>query len=112
MNKVLKVILILVGVIVIALIGVGFYVKKALPNVGPAADIKVEVTPARVERGKYLATNVAACMVCHSERDTSLYSEPLVSGTLGKGGELFGRDEGLPGNIYTSNITPSTLGKW
>lgn len=88
MKKILKVVLVLLGVIVVAIIGIGWYVKKALPNVGPAADLTVQVTPGRLERGKYLCNNVAACVVCHSSRDTSLYSEPLVSGTLGKGGEV------------------------
>ena len=112
MNKILKVVLVVLGVILVAIIGIGWYVKKALPNVGPASDLTVQVTPGRLERGRYLCNNVAACVVCHSSRDSLLYSEPLLSGTLGKGGELFGHSEGLPGEIYATNITPYSLGKW
>jgi cytochrome c2 len=31
---------------------------------------------------------------------------------LGKGGQLFGHDEGLPGDIYAPNLTPFNLRKW
>jgi mono/diheme cytochrome c family protein len=36
----------------------------------------------------------------------------VEQGTLGRGGELFGPEEGLPGKIYASNLTPYGLGKW
>lgn len=43
----------------------------ALPNVGPAENIRIVLTPERIARGKYLANNVALCMDCHSQRDWS-----------------------------------------
>lgn len=112
MKKVLKVTLIIIGSIIVLAAAAGFYVKKALPNVGPPPDLKVQITSARVDRGHYLCVNVAGCLVCHSTRDTSLFSGPVKPGTYGKGGELFGPDEGLPGHIYAANLTPYNLSKW
>jgi len=87
------------------------YVKAALPNTGPAPDIKIERTAARVERGKYLANHVTVCMDCHSTRDWSLYAGPL-SGGLGAGGEAFTQEMGFPGKFFAPNITPYTLASW
>jgi mono/diheme cytochrome c family protein len=112
MKKVLKVTLFIIAFLFVAAVGVGFYVKKALPNVGPPADLTVQVTPARLERGRYLCTSVAGCMVCHSSRDTGLFAGPVIVGTLGKGGEYFGPEEGLPGKIYAGNLTPYNLQHW
>lgn len=112
MKKIFKFALIILGSIIVLACALGFYVKEALPDVGPAPEIAVKVTPARWHRGHYLCSHVAGCMVCHSTRDTGLFSGPVVPGTLGKGGELFGRDEGLPGDIYAPNLTPYNLQNW
>ena len=73
------------------------YVKTALPNVGPAPELKIEKTTARIERGKYLANHVAVCIDCHSARDWSKYSAPPVAGTFGQGGEIFDQNLGFRG---------------
>lgn len=112
MKKVLKVTLIIVGVIVIALAGVIIFVKTALPSVGKPMDLKVQVTPARVQRGEYLANHVAACMDCHSQRDWSMYAGPLKKETFGGGGEKFSKMIGFPGTLYSRNITPAGIGDW
>jgi mono/diheme cytochrome c family protein len=113
MKKFLRVILILVAILVVLILATVLYVKKALPNVGPPTDLKVEITPARVERGKYLAFSVAGCMICHSSRDlTVVMGDRSLINTLGKGGEVFGHEEGFPGEIYASNLTPYHLGQW
>lgn len=68
-----------------------------------------------VARGKYLAHHVSLCMDCHSTRDWTKFSGPMVEGTEGKGGELFGPDFDIPGNIYAPNITPDSatgIGSW
>jgi len=88
------------------------YIKTFLPNVGPPEDIKIEANAEIIERGRYLANNVAVCMDCHSQRDWSLFSGPLVEGTLGQGGEIFDQKFGFPGAFYSKNITPHTLSKW
>ncbi|TLV02400.1 c-type cytochrome [Dyadobacter luticola] len=112
MKKLLKIVGILLAVLIVfALAGIA-YVKTALPNVGEAPDIKIEKTPERIERGKYLAHNVTVCMDCHSKRDMNLYAGPLVGEELGGGGEKFSKDAGFPGNFYARNISPYGIGEW
>jgi mono/diheme cytochrome c family protein len=66
-----------------------------------------------VERGEYLAHNVAVCMDCHSKRDFSKFSLPPAPGTYGIGASFaFGKAEGIPGEIWAPNITPKRLGEW
>lgn len=112
MKKIAKVTGTILAVLLVAVAGLALYVSKALPHVGPPADIHVQITPGRIQRGAYLARYVAGCIVCHSQRDSTLYGNPLIGSTLGKGGELFGRREGFPGKIYASNLTPYHLGGW
>jgi len=112
MRVFLKIILI---VVVIALVGIGAvmsYVKFALPDVGSAPDIVVEITPERVERGEYLANHVWLCMDCHSDRDWNTFSAPPIAGTEGSGGDEFTREMGFPGHYYATNITPGGIGDW
>lgn len=112
MKKVLKFIGYLLLFIIIAASGLIFYAKTMLPNVGAAPTLKVDATPARVERGRYLANCVNSCMDCHSTRDWSKFSGPLVPGTLGKGGELFDQKFGFPGAYYSRNITPKGISRY
>src|SRR5690606_27873373 len=88
------------------------YVTFALPDTGPAPDLKVEVTPQRVERGRYLANHVTVCIDCHSPRDWSKFSGPYDTSRTGAGGEKFDHNSGLPGEIYSPNITPANLKDW
>lgn len=88
------------------------FIKVGLPQVGEPPQLKVEATPERLERGKYLANNVMLCLGCHSERDWTKFSGPPLPGTLGKGGERFGPEKGFPGTYYAKNITPYALGDW
>ncbi|MBS1660599.1 MAG: c-type cytochrome [Bacteroidetes bacterium] len=112
MKKILKTLLFIIAGLVVVVAILALYVKMGLPNVGKPADLKVEATPKRVSRGEYLAKSVAGCMICHSERNFALYGGPVKENSLGMGGELFGRDQGFPGNIYAPNLTPYALGKW
>lgn len=98
----------LIAILVIALA----YISFALPNVGPAQDLKVEITPEKVERGKYLAYHVMMCADCHSVRDFSLFSGPPNPGTEFAGGEVFDRSMGFPGRFISPNITPAGIGDW
>jgi uncharacterized protein YpmB len=52
---------ILILVVVVAISGLS-YVNYALPDVGEPENIKVDLTPKRIERGKYLANHVAVCV--------------------------------------------------
>jgi mono/diheme cytochrome c family protein len=83
-----------------------------LPRDIPVPDITLPTSAAEIERGRYLANHVAVCMDCHSTRDWNYFAGPLVPGTLGKGGEVFDRDSGLPGVLISKNITPHALGDW
>jgi hypothetical protein len=98
-------------VVVLVFAGIG-YLKFMLPNTGKAPDLKVEVTPERVARGKYLANSVTICIDCHSKRDWSQWAGPISPGTEGGGGEAFDRIMGFPGNFYSKNITPYGLKNW
>lgn len=103
------------GLAALLLAGVGglyLYYFVILPPDLAIPDLEVERTPARVARGKYLATAVFGCMYCHSERDWSLFGGPPKPGTLGKGGERFDASVGVSGKIVTPNITPYHLGDW
>ncbi|MBX7088291.1 MAG: cytochrome c [Leptospirales bacterium] len=107
-----KIVLIVLGLIVGSVVGLLGYVRFALPNVGPAPVMTIESTPERVERGKYLANHVTVCIDCHSTRDWSKFSGPLVPGAIGKGGELFDQKFGFPGAYYSRNITPAGIKNW
>jgi mono/diheme cytochrome c family protein len=111
MKKLLKVLgQALVILVLVAGCGVG-YVMLALPKVAPADQtLKIESSPARLQRGEYLAKHVAACMGCHSQRDWTVYGHPIKAGTEWKGGEpLFDQRIGLPGVIQPKNLTPYNL---
>jgi cytochrome c553 len=112
MKRIFKVVAIIITVVTLAIAGILSYVKFALPNASKVEDIKIEATPERLERGKYLATNVMSCLDCHSKRDYSRFGAPTIPSSLGQGGELFGVEIGFPGNFFAPNITPSHLKDW
>ncbi len=79
------------------------------------ADNKEDSVKTVIARGEYLATNVAGCIDCHSKRDFTKYSGPVVPGSLGGGGMVFDEKFGLPGVLYGKNITSDTatgIGNW
>ena len=86
--------------------------RLAFPRVGPAPSLAIEATPERVARGAYLANHVTVCIDCHSVRDWSRFSGPIVAGTEGRGGEVFDRRFRMPGTFYARNITPARLADW
>ena len=111
MKKFLLIVGIVFLVIVVTIGGALTYVSTALPDV-EAPDLKVESTTERIERGKYLANAVNVCMDCHSTRDWSKFTAPIVPGTLGKGGERFDQTMGFPGIYYSKNITPAGISRY
>ncbi|MGB8194043.1 MAG: c-type cytochrome [Chitinophagaceae bacterium] len=112
MKKFFKFLGILLLIVLVAVAGLAAYVKLAMPNVGPAPDIKVTATPELIKRGDYLANSVMVCMDCHSTRNWNEFSGPPVPGTLGKGGDKFDKTMGFPGTYYAANITPAGIGDW
>jgi mono/diheme cytochrome c family protein len=102
---------IIVSVLILIVVVIVMYIVWFLPSI-PLKEIRVEITPQRVERGKYLANHVTVCMDCHSTRDWSKFSGPMVEGTLGRGGEIFDQKMGFPGSFRSPNITPFHLKSW
>jgi len=98
------------GIILLSIIGIivllVLYVRLFLPNIPLKKDLQVQITPERLERGKYLANHVMVCIDCHSTRDWSKFSGPVVAGSEGKGGEIFDQKMGFPGKYISPNITP------
>jgi mono/diheme cytochrome c family protein len=100
------------GLLALMIAGVT-YLKVAFPKVGPAPDLKVERTPARLERGAYLARNVSGCADCHSPRIVDRYGLPSDETKAFTGGfELSKVLADIPGNITTPNLTPVHLASW
>jgi len=93
------------GLIVIATAALASYLKLFLPDVGTAPEMTIKQTTERIERGEYLANHVMACTSCHTDDKTDKIEE-------GEGGRVFGRNEGLPGRYYASNITPAHFRDW
>jgi len=112
MKKVLKGLAWFAGIAVIGMAAFIAYVKIALPNVGAAPDMKIELTKERIERGNYLANHVMLCMDCHSTRDWTKFAGPPIAGTEGIGGEVFDQKFGFPGFFMSRNITPFALKDW
>jgi hypothetical protein len=110
--KILKILGLIISFVVLLVLAGVLYISVALPDTGETQTVKIESSPVRLERGRYLANHVTACVDCHSSRNWAIFSGPPVSGTLGKGGEVFDENMGFPGKIYASNITPHTLGSW
>lgn len=112
MRKFILITSIILLIVIVAIGGTLTYITTALPDVGEAPQLKVEATPERIARGKYLATAVTVCMDCHSTRDWSKFSGPIVQGTEGKGGERFDHSVGFPGIYYSKNITPAGISRY
>jgi mono/diheme cytochrome c family protein len=94
--------------------GVLLYLTLKPPKMAPASAIRVEVSPERIERGRYLARHVMDCFDCHSERDFTRFGGPVVKGAEGKGMGVMPL-AGLPGTVVVPNLTPdpdSGLGRW
>lgn len=73
-----------------------------------------EATPARLERGRYLATAVTGCVGCHSERVPNAPGMPALADRLGAG-TVFAEGSDLPGRLVAANLTPDKetgAGNW
>lgn len=112
MKPVLKWVGILLLIIVVCVAVLLTYVKTALPDVGEPENITIDYTPERIERGRYLANTVMVCIDCHSTRDWTKFSGPIVPGTFGIGGERFDQSVGMPGIYFSKNITPHGIGDY
>lgn len=101
-----------ISVVIIAAANISSCKSKKLE---PQANNKEDSLKKVIERGDYLANHVAGCMDCHSKRDFSKFSGPVVPGSEGGGGLVFDEKWGLPGVLYSKNITPDAetgIGTW
>ena len=104
----------LVAVVLVLAIGAVAYLTVKKPAMNPPSTEKVERTPERIARGKYLVHHASDCLGCHSEH-VMTYGVPVKPGTEGGGGFTFTKDFGVPGSVTAPNITPDPetgLGKW
>jgi mono/diheme cytochrome c family protein len=113
MKKFFKILSFLIGGVAVLIAAFLIYFNSSYPKVDAPSAEKVEITPARLERGKYLAHHVTVCMDCHSTRDWTKLSGPPLPGTLGRGGDKFDKETaGIPGILYAKNITPAGIGRY
>jgi mono/diheme cytochrome c family protein len=70
----------------------------------PADQGKPSAAETQLERGRYLAEGVMACFACHAEVDWKASGAPPLPGKKGAGAVF--PEEGLPGVVVASNITP------
>ena len=108
MRKLAKTLLFIVAAVAVVLIvGISLTVGWR-PFIGPRARPltaqKFEVTPQRLERGRYLAVGLAGCSECHSQHDWTTHGAPVIPGTEGSGQWLNMPD--LPGRVVAPNLTP------
>jgi len=108
--------IVLMAVIVVLIVGISLTIGWR-PFIGPRARPttarKFEVTPERIERGKYIFSALSACQVCHSQHDYTKHGNPVIPGTEGAGQVIPFR--GLPGRVVAPNITPDPetgAGRW
>lgn len=110
--KVLGIVVLVVVALIAAFVG---WAMVRQPSQRPASAEKIEATPARLARGKYLVHHVSECVGCHSHH-TEGYAYPVKPGAEAIGGD-FAWDEsiGFPGKLVAPNITPDPetgIGNW
>lgn len=110
----MKIVLSALGVAALVALGAVLYLLFRRPATAPASGIKVEITPARLERGKYLFEVLADCDGCHSPRDFMKFAGPVMPGLRGQG-QVMPPELELPGKVVAPNITPDVetgIGSW
>ena len=105
MRRVLK---ILGGIALVLVVGIAVLIgwlaaKKPAMRV-PSVE-KIEATPERLARGKYLVENVTHCLGCHSDAFFDRFALPTRPGTQGQGGFPFDKKLSVPGVVQAQNIT-------
>ncbi len=110
-----KILLGILAVVVVVVGGAAIFLSTKSPAMRPAPDLKVEATPERIERGRYLAENVTSCLHCHSDGDRTRWGGPYKQETKGAGGECWTPELGFAGTLCAKNITQHPehgIGKW
>lgn len=112
MKKTFKYIGVGVALILLLIFAGLIYINSTFPSIELKENFKAEITPDKIERGKYLVNSVTACFHCHSTIDFTKFSGKVVEGAEGKGGRFYPEEAGFPGTFYSSNITPHNLKDW
>jgi hypothetical protein len=112
MKKAFKILSLGVGIITVVIVLVLVYLTVIYPRSDPPENIKIRPNSGRLQRGRYLSTNVAGCIGCHSIRDWNKFAAPPKPGTEGGGGDQIDGKSGFPGTVVVKNITPFSLGTW
>ena len=108
---------ILLAVLLLAILiagGTVGYLYTRKPASAPPLTIKVDMSPQRIARGKYLFENVSDCEGCHSQHDETRFGRPVLANGRGVG-FVFPMGLGLPGKVVAPNITPDPetgIGNW
>ena len=113
MKKLITITFILTGV----LTAIYFSACNNKKSEEPQANNKEDSLKKVIARGEYLANHVTPCIDCHSKRDFTKFSGPVIPGTEGMGGEVFDNklEDDIPGVVYSRNITPDPetgIGSW
>jgi hypothetical protein len=107
LRKGIKIAVIALGVLIIVVAALAVQLFGLRTFIGPRkrdlTNRTFTSTPARIERGKYIA-NSMGCLYCHSPHDWSKRDEPIPTGMQGAGQQLPYLD--LPGKIIAPNLTP------
>jgi mono/diheme cytochrome c family protein len=104
--KALGITLLVLGVLIAAGISATIGWRPFIgPKVRPLTSRTFESTPARLERGRYLATAVTGCMYCHSDLETSEPGEGITFNAAVEGAGRSMAAEGLP-FLHSVNLTP------
>ncbi|HKS25631.1 MAG TPA: cytochrome C [Thermoanaerobaculia bacterium] len=114
MRTFFKVLGIAVLVVVVLAVGALAWLSLKKPAQRPPSTEKIEATPERLARGRYVVEHVSDCLGCHSDH-LYTYGVPIKPGTEGTGGYVFDKKIGFPGVVAAQNITPDPtdgLGKW
>jgi mono/diheme cytochrome c family protein len=107
MKTLFKVLGALVALGVVAVAGFLGFMSARKADQRPPSDEKVQATPERLARGKYLVEHVSNCLHCHSDLQFNLFATPILPGTEGQGGTTFTKaNAGVPGEVSARNLTP------
>ena len=115
MRRVLK---ILGGIVLVLVVGVAAllaWLSAKKPAMRVPSVEKIEATPERLARGKYLVENVTHCLGCHSDAFFDRFALPTRPGTEGQGGFAFDKKLSVPGVVQAQNITSDPkngIGGW
>ncbi len=109
-----KVLLGLLALFVVVVAGAGAFVASK-PSLRPASAEKVEATPERAARGKYLAESLLSCTHCHTKPNPTRWGSLGDPDRHGAGGLCWNAEMDFPGTVCSPNLTPDPetgLGNW